>query len=59
VIKQAKLGYYEAAEHHKASSSLYMHTVDTYLDTEDVASIDGEGHLILSLQKESYESCGL
>lgn len=36
-----------------------MHTVDTYLDTEEVATIDGEGRLILSLQKESYEAFGL
>lgn len=36
-----------------------MHTIDTYLDTEDVATIDGEGRLILSLQKESYEAFGL
>jgi hypothetical protein len=36
-----------------------MHTIDTYLDTEDVAIIDGDGHLVLSLQKETYEAFGL
>lgn len=36
-----------------------MHTVDAYLDTEDVAIIDGDGHLVLSLQKETYEAFGL
>jgi hypothetical protein len=36
-----------------------MHTIDTYLDTEDVAIMDGDGHLVLSLQKETYESFGL
>jgi hypothetical protein len=43
----------------QATSSLYMHTVDTFLDTEDVAILDGDGCLVLSLQKETYESFGL
>ncbi|KAI8581529.1 hypothetical protein K450DRAFT_231746 [Umbelopsis ramanniana AG] len=41
------------------TSMFYMHTIDTYLDTEDVAVIDGDGHLVLSLQKETYEAFGL
>lgn len=36
-----------------------MHTIDTCIDTEDVAVIDGDGCLVLSLQKETYESFGL
>ncbi|KAI9288145.1 ribonuclease P 40kDa subunit-domain-containing protein [Umbelopsis sp. AD052] len=48
----------EAGSNQK-TSMFYMHTIDTYLDTEDVAIIDGDGHLVLSLQKETYEAFGL
>jgi len=47
-----------SVEQHK-THSLYMHTIDTCIDTEDVAVIDGDGCLVLSLQKETYESFGL